>query len=964
MPRGTDTSNEHMPGIAAVVCGGCDPRPIVFGGSWALGRATLVTMGGTIVGRDAVLDEAWTALQKRRAVLLAGPAGIGKTAVLRELVDRARAEGYLVVGCAPTEAETALPLAAVADLLQALRDRAHVLPEPQRIAVDAALLLGASDVTLDERALGAATRALLDDAAERNGGRLIVAVDDAPWLDPPSERALRFVLRRLTDVAVLVGSRIGPDDPAPLGLDTTPERLTRISLNPLGAGPLHHLIAAHFDVSLSRPLLARVAHESGGNPLLAIELARAILRLPVPLAPGDDLPVAASMQDLVAATLSGLPPPSRDAVRLAALLSTPQLPDLVAAGADPTDLDPAEEAGLVSVGADDRVRFAHPVHASAVRAAIPAGTRRRLHAALAAVVTDPDERARQLARATTTADAHVADEIDSAAARARARGAAEVAAGFYDRAAELTPPTDPDARHARRLTAVHCRFDSGDYTSAGAQAEAIAAELSGDARADALLLRASIAWSADAVADATSAAREALTAATADTPLAGRIHAHLAVFVVDPAIAAEHAVAARRLLVPSREAGPSHRGVLGQDDRATLASALMLLFFNEVRSGQGVRMELLDEALLLEGDDPSWLAGTVPAIFWKAIDDHERARVRLTWMYERAVSLGDEPFQHELMTHLGETELFACRYDAARRWIRDARDLGEQLASGLIAENWLAGMVAAGVGDLDVAGEAAAEGLRLADETDDWWRRRINLLLAGNVALARGRFADAAARYAELADAVDATGLIEPLANRFEADWVEACVGAGDLAVAERAYARLRRRHEHLPRPWTALGLARSDVLMAATAGRPVEEQLAALSAARDAVPADIVPVERARCLLVAGSVHRRSRRKKQAKDALDQALAEFDALGARALADRTRAELARIGGRPPAPLQLTATEERVARLAAEGRTNRAIADALFVSPKTVEANLARVYRKLGITTRAELGAVMATRDR
>ena len=154
-------------------------------------------VGGGVVGRDALLAAAWTALEQRRTVLLAGPAGIGKTAVLRELVARARATGYLVVGCAPTEAEHALPLAALADLLQPLYEHADVLPEPQRAAVDAALLVGAPDAAVDERALAAATRALLEAAADRAGGRLILAVDDAPWLDPPSERALRFVLRRL-----------------------------------------------------------------------------------------------------------------------------------------------------------------------------------------------------------------------------------------------------------------------------------------------------------------------------------------------------------------------------------------------------------------------------------------------------------------------------------------------------------------------------------------------------------------------------------------------------------------------------------------------------------------------------------------------------------------------------------------------------------------------------------------------
>ncbi|PSK67169.1 putative HTH-type transcriptional regulator [Micromonospora sp. MH33] len=124
-------------------------------------------------------------------------------------------------------------------------------------------------------------------------------------------------------------------------------------------------------------------------------------------------------------------------------------------------------------------------------------------------------------------------------------------------------------------------------------------------------------------------------------------------------------------------------------------------------------------------------------------------------------------------------------------------------------------------------------------------------------------------------------------------------------------------------------------------------------------MPADVLPLDRARCLLVAGRACRRARRRREAREALEAAVTEFTALGAVAFAERAQAELARIGRRAPTATALTATEERVARLAAGGRTNRAIADELFISPKTVEANLARVYRKLGISTRAELGAAM-----
>ena len=910
-------------------------------------------MEGPIVGRDTVLDRAWQALGGPGTVLVDGPAGIGKTALWRALVGRAARDGWRVLACAPAESEATLSLAALADLLRPLADRVPELPGPQRAAADVVLTAGSHPV--EELALGAATRTLLENAAA--GERVLVAVDDAQWLDPPSERALRYALRRLPRIAVLVASRPGEPvlagaTPTPLHLDQGPAggRLTRITVAPLGVGALHHVLRDRLGATLSRPLLARIARDAGGNPLLAIELARAVLRLPRLPLPGEDLPVAASMQELLADALGTLPPNGRDAVRLAALLTVPTLRDLAAAGVSPDDFDAAEEAGLLAV-TPAAVEFAHPVYAAAVRAAIPPGVRRRLHGALAGVVTSRDERARQLARCTVEPNNAVAGELAEAAERQRTRGAPELAAGLLEHAAALTP--DGPDRDRRRLAAARCRFDSGDYAAAGAAADAAAAELTGDLRAEALLLRAVVAFGADGLDDAIATAERALLTATPGTPLVGRIHTHLSLFQSTPEPAVRHAEAACELLSGGSE---------DTDDRAVLSAALLLLMHNEVRCGRAARTELLERALELEDDQPSWLAGTVPAIWWKSTDQHGPARTRLLRMLDTAVARGDEPSQHELLTHLGEAELLAGRWQMAQEHITAARELGEQLGTGLVGESWLAGLLDAHLGRLATAGQAAADALRRADAQDDDWMRRINQQLAGFVALSAGQWAEAADAYGALAAIVDSMGLVEPMSLRYEPDWIEACLGMGDLDTAGAALGRLAERHRRLPRPWTSLGLARSRVLLAGTSGAgdaAVSEALAELAAARDAVPADVVPLDRARCLLVAGMAHRRARRKREAKAALTTALAEFTALGAGAFAERATRELARIGGRPPAPRGLTATEERVARLAAQGRTNRVIADELFVSPKTVEANLARVYAKLGISSRAELGAAM-----
>ena len=906
-----------------------------------------------VVGRDAVLVRAKGSLGPGGAVLIEGPAGIGKTAVWRALVAEAASSGSLVLSSTPTEAEASLPFAALADVLRPVADRIPDLPKPQRVAAEAALLASEPGDTADERALGAATRALLDAAVNGAAGTpVLVAVDDAPWLDRPSERALRFALRRVAPrLAIVTTCRSSGSDAGqvPLGLDAEPgaSRLTRIELEPLGVGALHHVLRVRLGATLSRPLLARIVHDAGGNALLAIELARAVLRLPQLPSPGEDLPVASSMQHLLADAFAALPAASRDAVRLAALLAAPTLRDLTAAGITDGAFDAAEEAGLLAV-TPMAVDFAHPVYAAAVRAGIPPGVRRRLHRRLASVVADPDERARQLASCAAGPDAGIARVLADAAGRQRARGAPELAAELYERAAELTPAETAADRGQRRLAAARCRFDSGDYAGAGAVADAVAAELDGDPRAEALLLSSVVAWSADDLGAAVTAAERGLAAVPADSLLAGRLHAHLSLFQLAPEPGRQHAEAAAELLAESRA------------DRALLAGTFLQLFFNEVRGGRPVRTELLERGLELEDGEPSWLAGTVPAIWYQSIDDYDRARARLHRLLDWAVARGDEPFQHEVLTHLGYTELLAGSWPAAEAHIAAARELGEQLGTGLVGETWLAGMLDAHRGDLAAAALSAEAALRRAEESGDAWCRRLNLHLSGFVALSAGRPGDAAAAYGELAAEIDALGLVEPVGQRFEPDWIEACVGAGALDIAGAALDRIAERHARLPRPWTTLGLARSRALLDSATGADPMAALDDLAAARAEVPADVLPLDRARCLLVAGVVHRRARRKREARTALTAAAAEFSTLGAAAFADRAREELARVGGRPAAPRELTATEERVARLAAQGRTNRVIADALFLSPKTVEANLARVYRKLGISSRAELGAAMA----
>jgi DNA-binding CsgD family transcriptional regulator len=187
-------------------------------------------------------------------------------------------------------------------------------------------------------------------------------------------------------------------------------------------------------------------------------------------------------------------------------------------------------------------------------------------------------------------------------------------------------------------------------------------------------------------------------------------------------------------------------------------------------------------------------------------------------------------------------------------------------------------------------------------------------------------------------------------------------IGLGDLDRGEGLLERLEGWSHTTGSVWTLATAARCRALLLAARGG-TQDAIRALEEAIGHHQHLAMPFELGRTLLIMGQMQRRAKRKLAARQHLERALGIFESLPAPLWADRTRSELSRIGLRPPAPLALTATEERVAVLAASGHTNRQVAQALFLSPRTVEANLARVYRKLGLSSRAELGAAMARRE-
>ena len=364
-------------------------------------------------------------------LLIEGEPGIGKTTVLLEAIRAARERKYRVLSVRPAEAEADLSFAALGDLVGGVFDEvSDALPPPQRQALELALLLRDADAPADPRTTASALLTMVTFLSSRDP--LVIAIDDAQWMDRASRHALEFGVRRLPRrVGVVVARRTGAGSASTLDLERAlaPGSLEHLELGPLSLAALHHLIQSRFGLKLSRPMLVRVAEASAGNPFLALEISAALARASAAPALGDLLPVPRTLQDLLSDRVDRLSAPARTAASAVAALSHPTDELVTAALGSDFDVDAAlleaEEAGvLVSDG--DRLRFSHPLLASAMYGSLTAGRRRSLHRRLAAVVGDPEERARHLARSVSAVNEGAASAIEEAAELAIRRGAPEI----------------------------------------------------------------------------------------------------------------------------------------------------------------------------------------------------------------------------------------------------------------------------------------------------------------------------------------------------------------------------------------------------------------------------------------------------------------------------------------------------------------------------------------------------------
>ncbi|MFI9547989.1 AAA family ATPase [Streptomyces sp. NPDC052016] len=922
-------------------------KVFVIGGGSARHSAT-----GTLIGRDGDLRRIRDLLRIGAgggALLLAGDAGVGKTAVLDELAGAAEAEGIRVLRAAGVEFEADCSYSGLNQILFPFLDALDDLDLPFRDALRVAL--GFDSGRPPERLLvsNAVLRLLQTVAA---GDPLLIIIDDLPWVDRASTAVLGFVARRVAGVGVsmLVAARPGAHSLSEGGALPTYE------LPPLDAESAAQLIGSKFPV-LARNVRQHLLAVAGGNPLALLELPTALQ--PALADPPAVLPLSRRLETLFGCRVTGLPMPSRSLLLLAALEGSGDLGVLQAAsrqandGYSLDDLAPAERDQLVHIeDRTRRLRFRHPLIRSAVVSNSTSSERRAAHGALAQVLVDqPERRAWHLGEATLEPDEEVAALLEHAACLTLRRGDADGGMRTLVRAAVLTPQ---GPNRSRRL----------------AEAAYLGAESTG----------------------ALHSARKLLDDARSASPELdeGSLHFATAAALLDLNSDGDVDTAHRLLVAVVESTAETHR--YDARDKA-LVDALHML---AVLCFFGARHELWQPYYrVLERLQPE------PPVFLSALgrtfSDPARTGAAASGELDLLVaSLPGEtdPIQ---INRVGTAALYLDRLgevrEAAWRVVRTGRDGGaaRRYLSALIhlcLDDYLTGM-------WDEALDLADEGLQICQDHGysafAWYFHYVKSIVLGarghadeslatahrviNWAVPRG--AHCAAHYAHHAAAVAALGLgdfslayehanaVSPAGNLAShtphALWV-----AMDLVEAAIRINRPEDAAEHVRAMWeahTAAVSPRHAMLMDASAALCTtddEEALRLFAQALATPAAERWRFDFARVQLAHGERLRRIRATAESRKPLRAALATFEHLGARPWAERAEKELraagwSRRGSGESKAHTLTPQELEIARLAASGLTNKQIAERLFLSHRTVGAHLYQAYPKLGITSRAML---------
>lgn len=880
-------------------------------------------------------------------LLVVGEAGIGKTALLRDVQRGVADDGMRVLTAAGVEAEREVPFGGLLQLLRPVLDHLDALPAPQAEALGAALALRPGSAG-ERFAVGAAVLGLLSRVAE--DGALALVVDDAHLLDPPTAQALTFAARRLgaDPVLVLLSARDEESVVTSAGLPT-------LMLCGLADDAADALLVGR---RLSATGRSRLLASTGGNPLALLELpADAVLDA---LPDGAPIPVPASLARAFTVRADALSARARTALLVASaaggdLATTARACAELGVSAD--DLDEAVAAGLVAVDGG-RVAFRHDLVRSAVWAEASPADRREVHRALASSVAsgDLDRRAWHLGEATSAPDEDVATVIDSAASAARSRGAHAVAAAGFSRAAGLTP--DADRRARRLVAAAESAWRAGQPDAA---LELLAATVPLPRPPDLRIRAAALEGAVTARTGSIERARDVLIAAgTAvadldpDTGVPLLADGVLAAGYAGDTVTAAQTAGRIELLLPRVRTA-----------RARCVGALAV-GVAEVLVGRG-GPERLHDAMTLAAGDPALLADPqlAPWLVMGPLYLRESGAGRaviptVVAHLRRRADIGGLPI---LLFYVARDQATTDRWtDAVAAYTEGiglAREAGHatDLAACLAGLAWLE----ARRGDAEACRAHAAEALELATVHHLGFFQPWATAALGELALGAGRAEEALEAYTRL-DEVLGRLRFEDVDVSPAPEMVDALVRLDRRDEAASIASELTQRAEAKGQPWSRARAARARGLTCDDGALDVHFRAALEEHARtpDAF-------ETARTQLAYGSRLRRARRRTDARPHLRAALATFDTLGAAPWAEQAAAELRATGAtahrRDVTGLDhLTPQELQVARTLAAGRTTREAAAALFLSPKTIEYHLRNVYVKLGVRSRGELAAALEGR--
>ena len=891
----------------------------------------------------ATLDQLLEAVRtgESRALAIRGDPGVGKTALLEYVAEHA--SGCRVARAAGVQGEMELAFAGLHQLCAPMLDRLERLPGPQRDALGAAFGLSAGQ-SPDRFLVGLAVLSLLAEvAAERP---LVCLIDDAQWLDRASAQALAFVARRLLaeSVGVIFAVRTGGEERDVAGLPG-------LVVEGLGDDDAWTLLSSVIRVPLDEEVRDRIVAESRGNPLALLELP---LGLAAEEAPGGFAhpaarPLASHIEQSFRRRLGVLPAETRQLLLVAAAEPVGEPAMLWRAagrlGVGAEAAAPASEAGLLEVGA--RVRFRHPLVRSAVYRAASVPDRQRAHRVLAEATdpdVDPDRRAWHRANATAGLDEDVARELERSADRAQARGGLAAAAAFLQRATELTP--EPAARAHRALAAAQAAHEAGASDAAlGLLATAQAEPPDELQRARVDLLRAQIAFAARRGRDAPpllfEAAKrlEALDVTLARETYLDALWAAIIVGRMADSGGVLEVVEAARAVPPAP--GPPRAADLLRDGLAVLITEGLGAAAPTLK--RGVSAFRRDDISREERLRRVWLVSHVARLVW----DDEGWKALCTDHLQMARDAGALSLLHVALNQRMGVQGLTGELAAAASLFDEVEAVGEATGSRLAPYGALAlaawrgreadfsHLVESRMPDLVARGEGAGLGV---------------------IPWAGALLYNGLGRYEEARLAAQQDGAYELLFSAWAlVELIEAAVRSGEPALAADAFSQLSETTGAAGTDW-ALGIeARSRALLSddEAAERLYREAIERLARTR-------IRPELARTHLLYGEWLRRLKRRLDAREQLRTAHKMLAAMGMDAFAQRAARELGASGEtarkRSVESLdQLTAREAQIARLARDGLSNPEIGARLFISPRTVEYHLHKVYGKLEITSRNEL---------